>query len=250
MSTDQSRTTDGSARDEELTGSGTDSPAAEPAEQPKPAEQPTPAEQPKPATEKAATEQAKATAGKGGKPAAGDDSAEERWSAFVSAEEPAPGPAERARAATARFLAHEWTLAALASLLLAVVMTWPTLRYPLHTIPQDYWDPSLQAWQMAWSGHILLTEPAMLWHANTFYPESWSFAFSDTLLGYAPAGMLGEGEELVDHLAAGVGPAVLVGRSGEQVVLFAEPLAAHAFAAWLQPDDAAAPFMAAMSSSA
>ena len=59
-------------------------------------------------------------------------------------------------------------------------MTWPTLRYPLHTIPQDYWDPSLQAWQMAWSGHILLADPGMLWHANTFYPESWSFAFSDT----------------------------------------------------------------------
>ena len=74
-------------------------------------------------------------------------------------------------------------------------MTWPTLRYPLHTIPQDYWDPSLQAWQMAWSGHILLHRPAQLWHANTFYPESWSFAFSDTLLGYAPAGMLGTGPE-------------------------------------------------------
>ena len=28
--------------------------------------------------------------------------------------------------------------------------------------PQDYWDPSLQAWQMAWSGHALLTDPAQL----------------------------------------------------------------------------------------
>src|SRR5690606_16103030 len=76
---------------------------------------------------------------------------------------------------------------------LAVVMTWPTLRYPLYTIPQDIWDPTLQAWQMAWSGHILRTDPTQLWHANAFYPERWSFAFSDTLLGYAPAGLIGTG---------------------------------------------------------
>ena len=86
-----------------------------------------------------------------------------------------------------RRLAHEWSLAIIASLLLAVVLTWPTLRYPLHTIPQDIWDPTLQAWQMAWSGHILLTNPGQLWHANTFYPEPWSFAFSDTLLGFGTA---------------------------------------------------------------
>ena len=79
------------------------------------------------------------------------------------------------------------------ALVVAVAMTWPTLRYPRHTIPQDFWDPTLQAWQMAWSGHILLTDPGQLWHANAFYPELWSFAFSDTLLGYAPLGMIGEG---------------------------------------------------------
>ena len=82
-----------------------------------------------------------------------------------------------------------------AALALAVAMTWPTLRYPLYTLPQDYWDPSLQAWQMAWSGHILLTDPAQLCQSNTFFPEPWSFAFSDILLGYAPAGMIGTGPE-------------------------------------------------------
>ncbi|WP_405428792.1 hypothetical protein [Micromonospora sp. NBC_00617] len=119
----------------------------------------------------------------------------ERWEAFASAPEPQPSRLSRATHAVGRFLVHEWTLAALGALALAVLMTWPTLRYPRYTLPQDHWDPSLQAWQMAWSGHILLADPARLWQSNTFFPELWSFAFSDTLLGYAPAGMLGSGPE-------------------------------------------------------
>ncbi|MGC4760599.1 hypothetical protein [Micromonospora trifolii] len=119
----------------------------------------------------------------------------ERWEAFASAPEPRPSIFSRAGRPVGRFLIHEWTLAALGALALAVLMTWPTLRYPRYTLPQDYWDPSLQAWQMAWSGHILLADPARLWQSNTFFPELWSFAFSDTLLGYAPAGMLGSGPE-------------------------------------------------------
>ncbi|MEU7609079.1 hypothetical protein [Micromonospora sp. NPDC049204] len=119
----------------------------------------------------------------------------DRWEAFASAPEPKPSILTRSSRAVGRFLIHEWTLAALGALALAVLMTWPTLRYPRYTLPQDYWDPSLQAWQMAWSGHILLTDPAHLWQSNTFFPELWSFAFSDTLLGYAPAGMLGSGPE-------------------------------------------------------
>ncbi|WP_408606848.1 hypothetical protein [Catenuloplanes japonicus] len=102
-------------------------------------------------------------------------------------------PVARVGGALRRGLIHEWTLAVLGGLLFAVVMTWPTLKYPLHTIPQDIWDPTLQAWQMAWSGHILLTDPAQLWESNTFYPNELSFAFSDALIGYAPFGMIGEG---------------------------------------------------------
>ncbi|WP_433345796.1 hypothetical protein [Micromonospora sp. CA-111912] len=119
----------------------------------------------------------------------------DRWEAFAPAPERVPGRVGRVLRAIGRFLVHEWTLAVLASLALAVALTWPTLRYPLYTLPQDYWDPSLQAWQMAWSGHILLTDPAQLWQSNTFFPDPWSFAFSDTLLGYAPAGMIGTGPE-------------------------------------------------------
>ncbi|MGI5521414.1 hypothetical protein ACQEUX_10690 [Micromonospora sp. CA-259024] len=89
----------------------------------------------------------------------------------------------------------EWILAALASLLLAVALTWPTLRHPASTIPGDLGDPTLQAWQIAWSGHALLSNPVDLWHSNTFYPEKYTYAYSDTLLGYAPFGMLGSGFE-------------------------------------------------------
>ncbi|MFI9642562.1 hypothetical protein ACIG87_21295 [Micromonospora sp. NPDC051925] len=92
-----------------------------------------------------------------------------------------------------RLARHEWTLAALAALLLAVALTWPTLRDPASTIPQDTGDPTLQAWQVAWGGHALLTNPLQLWHSNTFYPEPYTYAYSDTLLGYAPFGMIGDG---------------------------------------------------------
>ncbi|MEV6931619.1 hypothetical protein AB0M46_44995 [Dactylosporangium sp. NPDC051485] len=99
----------------------------------------------------------------------------------------------RTRSGLARFFAHEWTLAALGSVLLAAIMTWPALQYPATTIPQDIWDPTLQAWQMSWAGHILTTDPLQLWQANAFYPDQYTYAFSDTLLGYAPAGMIGSG---------------------------------------------------------
>ncbi|MEU5907187.1 hypothetical protein ABZ780_22825 [Micromonospora sp. NPDC047467] len=94
-----------------------------------------------------------------------------------------------------RWPRHEWTLATLGSLLLAVVLTWPTLRHPASTIPGDLGDPTLQAWQVAWAGHALVNSPADLWHSNTFYPERYTYVYSDTLLGYAPFGMIGSGFE-------------------------------------------------------
>ncbi|MEJ3746916.1 hypothetical protein WEI85_26970 [Actinomycetes bacterium KLBMP 9797] len=142
-----------------------------------------------------------------------------------------------------KFLAHEWTLASLGSVVLAVLMTWPTLRSPLHTLPQDFHDPALQAWQLAWSGHVLLSDPARLWDSNTFFPERLTFAFSDTLLGYAPAGMIGDGPHaailrynimfVLAHALATVGAYALVrqlgaGRAGAIVAG-----AAYTYAPWM-----------------
>ncbi|QLQ38543.1 hypothetical protein [Micromonospora robiginosa] len=172
----------------------------------------------------------------------GDEPAD-RWTAFGPAPEPVLGRARRVARAVGRFLVHEWTLAAVATLALAAAMTWPTLRYPRYTLPQDYWDPSLQAWQMAWSGHILRTDPAMLWHSNTFFPENWSFAFSDTLLGYAPAGLIGVGPEqavlrynimfVLAHALAAFGAYALARQLGAGRIGGAVAGVSFAYAPWL-----------------
>lgn len=165
------------------------------------------------------------------------------FTAFGPAPDPVFGRPRRAARAVGRFLVHEWTLATVASLVLAILMTWPTLRYPAYTLPQDYWDPSLQAWQMAWSGHILLTDPAQLWNSNTFFPDPWSFAFSDTLLGYAPAGMIGHGPEaalvrynimfVLAHALATLGAYALARQLGAGRIGAAVAGAAYTYAPWL-----------------
>ncbi|WP_372444589.1 hypothetical protein [Micromonospora humida] len=165
------------------------------------------------------------------------------WTSFAPAPEPVPGRTGRAVRATGRFLVHEWTLAVLASLALAVGMTWPTLRYPLYTLPQDYWDPSLQAWQMAWSGHALRTNPGQLFQSNTFFPEPWSFAFSDMLLGYAPAGLLGTGPDaavlrynimfVLAHAMATFGAYVLARQLGAGRIGSAVAGVSYTYAPWL-----------------
>ncbi|MEJ3742367.1 hypothetical protein WEI85_03605 [Actinomycetes bacterium KLBMP 9797] len=208
----------------------------------KPADQP---DDKKPGVDKPGAE--KPSAQKPGDEKPGDKVADkpagDPFAAFAPEPEHAPGRWQRFRGAVSRAVSHEYTLACLGALLLAVIMTWPTLRYPQHTLPQDIWDPTLQAWQMAWSGHILLTDPAQLWNANAFYPERLSFAFSDTLLGYAPAGMLGEGPTaailrynimfVLAHALATLGAYALVrqlgaGRTGAVVAA-----AAYTYAPWM-----------------
>ncbi|MFD1320193.1 hypothetical protein [Micromonospora sonneratiae] len=151
----------------------------------------------------------------------------------------------RGRAAVRRtlhLLRHEWTLAVLGGLLLAIVLTWPTLRDITRTIPQDIGDPILQAWQIAWGGHVLLTDPTQLWHSNTFYPEPYTYAYSDTLLGYAPAGMIGEGPVaavvrynilyVLVHALAFVGAYALVRQLGASRIGGAVAGVAFAYAPW------------------
>ena len=90
---------------------------------------------------------------------------------------------------TARELA---TCVALA-IVLALAMHWPL---PLHLgrdIAQDLGDPLVQAWQVAWDGHALAHQPLRLFQANMFWPQHDSLAFSDALVGYAPAGLIGSG---------------------------------------------------------
>ncbi|MEV7621619.1 hypothetical protein [Actinoplanes sp. NPDC089786] len=121
------------------------------------------------------------------------DAPPDPWSAFAATTERAPGRLRRALRRVGRAFRSEYALVIYAGLLLAVALTWPALQYPLHTTPHELFDPARQAWQIAWTGHALLTDPAQLWQSNAFYPEHNSFAFGDSLLGYAPAGLLGDG---------------------------------------------------------
>ena len=78
---------------------------------------------------------------------------------------------------------------------LALLMHWPL---PLHIgsdVPRDLGDPLPQAWQVAWDGHALLNQPLDWFQANIFWPLPNSLAFSDALVGYAPAGAIGSGPE-------------------------------------------------------
>ncbi|MQA27914.1 MAG: hypothetical protein GEU94_21215, partial [Micromonosporaceae bacterium] len=170
-----------------------------------------------------------------------------RWEAFAARktdaerEAPASRP-HRVLAATRRLVTHEWTVVSVLALAIAAAMTWPTLRDPTRTVPQDVYDPLLQAWQVAWAGHVLLTDPVNLWNANSFYPQSDSYAFSDTLLGYAPFGVLGSGPEaallrynllyVLLHALAFVGAYALARQLGARWPGAAVAGAAFAYAPW------------------
>jgi hypothetical protein len=90
-------------------------------------------------------------------------------------------------------LARELLLLALGAVALAATMHWPL---PLHLgghVAHDLGDPLPQAWQIAWGGHALLHQPLHVFDANQFHPYRDTLAFSDALVGYAPAGLLGSG---------------------------------------------------------
>jgi hypothetical protein len=89
--------------------------------------------------------------------------------------------------------AREVLLVALAGILLAVLTTWPLILHMPSRIAPDLGDPVRTAWEVAWVGHAMLHTPLHLFDANTFYPHPLSLAFSDSLLGYGPAGFFGSG---------------------------------------------------------
>jgi hypothetical protein len=87
----------------------------------------------------------------------------------------------------------EVALAALAACAIAVLMHWPLPLHLERDVSRDIGDPLVQAWEVAWGGHALRHQPLDYFQANTFWPLRNSLAFSEALVGYAPAGALGEG---------------------------------------------------------
>jgi hypothetical protein len=94
---------------------------------------------------------------------------------------------------TPRLTWRELAGVALLGIALALAMHWPLPLHMGRDIAQDLGDPLVQAWQVAWDGHALRTQPTELFQANTFWPLPDSLAISDALVGYAPAGLIGSG---------------------------------------------------------
>jgi hypothetical protein len=90
---------------------------------------------------------------------------------------------------------RELLLLVAAACLLSVVMNWPLVLHLGTDIPKDLGDPLVQAWEVAWDGHALANEPLDFFQANQFWPLDDSLAFSDALIGYTPAGLIGSGPE-------------------------------------------------------
>lgn len=98
-------------------------------------------------------------------------------------------------AARREITARELALVALGAVALSVIMNWPLILNLGDDIPKDLGDPLVQAWQVAWGGHALADQPLDIFHSNQFWPLDDTLAFSDALLGYAPAGLIGSGPE-------------------------------------------------------
>jgi hypothetical protein len=87
----------------------------------------------------------------------------------------------------------EIALVVLAGVALAILTTWPLILHLPSRIAPDLGDPVRTAWEIAWVGHAMLHQPLHLFDSNAFYPRPLSLAFSDSLLGYGPAGWIGSG---------------------------------------------------------
>ena len=83
----------------------------------------------------------------------------------------------------------------LGACLLSIVWNWPLILNLGETIPKDLGDPLPQSWQVAWGGYALVHQPLDFFQSNQFWPLADTLAFSDALIGYAPAGLIGSGPE-------------------------------------------------------
>ena len=98
-----------------------------------------------------------------------------------------------AAAEQSRITAREVALVALGAAVFSIVMNWPLILNLGSHIPLDLGDPLPQAWQVSWGGHALLHQPLHFFDANQYWPFHQTLAFSDALIGYAPAGLIGSG---------------------------------------------------------
>jgi hypothetical protein len=102
-------------------------------------------------------------------------------------------PARSWWSASPRLGRREIVLVVLGGCLLALAMHWPLPLHLSRDVPKDLGDPLAEAWQLAWDGHALLHQPLHFFQSNQFYPAADTRAYVDGLIGYAPAGLIGNG---------------------------------------------------------
>jgi hypothetical protein len=140
-------------------------------------------------------------------------------------------------------LRRETVLAALGGVALAVLMSWPLVLHLGSDIAKDIGDPLFETWQLAWIGHALLEDPLDLWQANVFWPYRDTLAFSDALIGYAPAALIAQASPhaalvtynvlfLLAYALAFVGAYLLARELGIGWIGAAAAGAAFAYAPW------------------
>ena len=65
-----------------------------------------------------------------------------------------------------------------AGMVLATVMTYPTIVHPKSFSRSDSDDGKYSLWNVAWVAHAVTTDPAHLFDANIFYPHRGTLAYS------------------------------------------------------------------------
>ena len=82
--------------------------------------------------------------------------------------------------------AAPWLLAVTAYALLTALLTWPLVLHPRSLVPSDTGDPLLNTWILWWNTQAVPLTDAW-WNAPQFRPVPGTLAFSEHLLGLAPA---------------------------------------------------------------
>lgn len=71
-------------------------------------------------------------------------------------------------------------------LVLTALFTYPLSLHPgSFVVPGDA-DTDLFMWTLAWGTHALFTRPWDLFHANIYYPQDYTLAYSENLIGSIP----------------------------------------------------------------
>lgn len=96
--------------------------------------------------------------------------------------EPATPPSEEAGEGRLRRLAPD-AVALFGFVLLAVYATWPLARYAASRVPSNLADPLENVWIFSWAAHALAHDPLGVFHANMFFPERFTLAYAENMVG-------------------------------------------------------------------